>query len=203
MGGQCGKSSSARSEINREIRYEITCDATPRKGRLSVAEREREEAQAFAEARRQHPAVESAINNLEHRGLDRVRSHGADGFAHTPLHCRYWPPTCTASACLCGGACERPNDVEDAALPDCGYHLRISTPPARHTETGTAFGARKSGMWAGLTPNAVQWCRCGGFRGRNLAESVAVRRRFRAGVRVFCQTLPTEWKKILPKPSRD
>ena len=49
----------------------------------SVAEREREEAQAFAEARRQHPAVESAINNLEHRGLDRVRSHGADGFAHT------------------------------------------------------------------------------------------------------------------------
>ena len=28
MGGQCEKSSSARSEINREIRYEITCDAT-------------------------------------------------------------------------------------------------------------------------------------------------------------------------------
>ena len=28
-------------------------------------------------------AVESAINHLEHRGLDRVRSHGADGFAHT------------------------------------------------------------------------------------------------------------------------
>ena len=27
-GGQCEKSSSARSEINREIRYEITCDAT-------------------------------------------------------------------------------------------------------------------------------------------------------------------------------
>ena len=26
MGGQCEKSSSARSEINREIRYEITCD---------------------------------------------------------------------------------------------------------------------------------------------------------------------------------
>ena len=28
MGGQCEKSSFARSEINREIRYEITCDAT-------------------------------------------------------------------------------------------------------------------------------------------------------------------------------
>ena len=61
----------------------LDLNALPRKGRLSVAEREREEAQAFAEARRQHPAVESAINNLEHRGLDRVRSHGADGFAHT------------------------------------------------------------------------------------------------------------------------
>ena len=57
-----------------------TRDRTHRQG---VAEREREEAQVFAEARRQHPAVESAINNLEHRGLDRVRSHGADGFAHT------------------------------------------------------------------------------------------------------------------------
>ena len=61
----------------------LDVNALPRKGRLSVAEREREQAQAFAEARRQHPAVESAINNLEHRGLDRVRSHGADGFAHT------------------------------------------------------------------------------------------------------------------------
>jgi hypothetical protein len=61
----------------------LDLNALPRKGRLSVAEREREQAQAFAEARRQHPAVESAINNLEHRGLDRVRSHGADGFAHT------------------------------------------------------------------------------------------------------------------------
>ena len=59
----------------------LDLNALPRKGRLCVAERE--EVQAFAEARHQHPAVESAINHLEHRGLDRVRSHGADGFAHT------------------------------------------------------------------------------------------------------------------------
>ena len=32
-------------------------------------------------ARRVRPAIESAINGLEHRGLDRVRNHGADGFA--------------------------------------------------------------------------------------------------------------------------
>ena len=36
---------------------------------------------AFVEARRQHPAVESAVHNLEHHGLDRVRACGADGFA--------------------------------------------------------------------------------------------------------------------------
>ena len=46
-------------------------------------------------------------------------------------------------------------------------------------------------MRAGLTPNAVQWCRCGGLGGPNLAESVAVRRRFRAGVGVFWQTHAT------------
>ena len=32
---------------------------------------------------RRHPAVESAIHNLECRGLDRVRAHGRDGFART------------------------------------------------------------------------------------------------------------------------
>ena len=37
-------------------------------------------------ARRAHPAIESAINGLEHRGLDRldrVRIHGANAFART------------------------------------------------------------------------------------------------------------------------
>ena len=53
----------------------------PRKGRLSKVDREREQDETFAAMRRQHPAIESAINNLEHRGLDRVRAFGADGFA--------------------------------------------------------------------------------------------------------------------------
>ena len=53
----------------------------PKKGRLSRADRERAQGDVFVAMRRQHPAVESAINNLEHRGLDRVRAHGADGFA--------------------------------------------------------------------------------------------------------------------------
>ena len=55
-------------------------NALPKKGRLNRAERAREADEAFAAARRQHPAVESAINNLGHRGLERVRAHGAGGF---------------------------------------------------------------------------------------------------------------------------
>ena len=52
-----------------------------RKGRPSRADRVREKDQAFVAARKRHPAVESAIHNLEHRGLDRVRAYGPDGFA--------------------------------------------------------------------------------------------------------------------------
>ena len=44
------------------------------------ADRIREGAETFVVLRRKHPAVESAINTLEHRGLDRVRAHGAGGF---------------------------------------------------------------------------------------------------------------------------
>ena len=55
----------------------------PRKGRLSKADRDREQGETFVAMRRQHSAVESAVNNLEHRGLDRVRSKGREGFART------------------------------------------------------------------------------------------------------------------------
>ena len=53
----------------------------PKKGYLNKADLERERAESFAAMRRQHPAVESAINNLEHRGLDRVLTQGPGGFA--------------------------------------------------------------------------------------------------------------------------
>ena len=51
-----------------------------RKGRLSRADILREGAAGFVAMRKRHPAVESAINHLEHRGLDRVRAHGCGGF---------------------------------------------------------------------------------------------------------------------------
>ena len=72
------------SPANRTRLDELLVDnVLPRKGRLSKAERDREQGETFAAMRRQHPAVESAINNLEHRGLDRVRSKGREGFART------------------------------------------------------------------------------------------------------------------------
>ena len=40
----------------------------------------REGEATFVARRKGHPAVASAINNLEHRGPDRVRAHGSDGF---------------------------------------------------------------------------------------------------------------------------
>ena len=72
------------SPANRARLDELLDDnVLPKKGRLSKAERDREQGETFAAMRRQHPAVVSAINNLEHRGLDRVRSKGREGFART------------------------------------------------------------------------------------------------------------------------
>ena len=64
-----------------ELDKVLALNALPQKGKLSQAGRAREAEAAFAEARRMHPAVESAIHNLECRGLDRVRSRGPEGFA--------------------------------------------------------------------------------------------------------------------------
>jgi HAMP domain-containing protein len=52
----------------------------PKKGNLSNIERERENDPEFIRLRRQHSAVESAINALEAHGLDRCPDHAIDGF---------------------------------------------------------------------------------------------------------------------------
>ncbi len=54
--------------------------ALPAKGRPNAEAAAREGREWFQAARRQHPAVESAINHLEHCGLGRVRAHGERGF---------------------------------------------------------------------------------------------------------------------------
>ena len=80
----CSFDGGFHSRDNR-VRLDALLDvnALPGRGYLSRARPEREEEESFVAARRAHPAIESAINGLEHRGLDRVRSHGADGFART------------------------------------------------------------------------------------------------------------------------
>ena len=52
----------------------------PKKGRWSKQDRLIESEDEFVAARKQHPAVESAINALEVHGLDRCLDHGLDGF---------------------------------------------------------------------------------------------------------------------------
>lgn len=52
----------------------------PKKGRLSEADQAREAAPEFVHLRRQHAAVESAINALGVHGLDKCPDHGIDGF---------------------------------------------------------------------------------------------------------------------------
>jgi IS5 family transposase len=52
----------------------------PKKGRLSATDRARESDEEFVQLRRQHSAVESAINALEQHGLDVCPDHGIVGF---------------------------------------------------------------------------------------------------------------------------
>ena len=52
----------------------------PKKGKLNLAEKEHESQLKFKKTRHQHSAVESNINELEHRGLDRCPDRGYTHF---------------------------------------------------------------------------------------------------------------------------
>jgi len=52
----------------------------PKKGKLSKADQDREYAPEFKQAKKQHSAVESAINALEVHGLDKCLDYGIDAF---------------------------------------------------------------------------------------------------------------------------
>lgn len=72
-----GFDSKANQEQLKEI---VDVVVLPKKGRLSVAEQERQAQPEFVRLRRQHSAVESAINALEQHGLDVCPDHGFVGF---------------------------------------------------------------------------------------------------------------------------
>ena len=63
-----------------DLKKELATVVLPKKGRLSVADKERESAPEFTGARQQHSGVESAINALGVHGLHLCRDHGIDGF---------------------------------------------------------------------------------------------------------------------------
>ena len=69
------------SRANQEaLKERLDCVVLPKKGRLSQADKERESSEEFVALRRQHSAVESAINALEIHGLDTCPDHGIAGF---------------------------------------------------------------------------------------------------------------------------
>lgn len=64
----------------KELKNHLEHVVLPKKGKLSKADQEREYAPEFRHAKRQHSAVESAINALEVHGLDKCPDHGIEAF---------------------------------------------------------------------------------------------------------------------------
>ena len=69
---------SAKNQV--ELAEIVEKVVLPKKGKLSVVDKEREQGPEFKRLRRKHSAVESAINALEVHGFDRCLDHGIDGF---------------------------------------------------------------------------------------------------------------------------
>jgi len=62
------------------LKSRLDCVVLPKKGRLSQADKVRESDSEYVSLRKQHSAVESAINALEVHGLDKCPDHGLNGF---------------------------------------------------------------------------------------------------------------------------
>ena len=83
----CSMDRGFYSPSNRErLDKLLDLNAMPKKGSRTKEDVDREQAPDFVEARRQHPAIESAINYLNQRGLSLIRTHGEDGFVRTVAH---------------------------------------------------------------------------------------------------------------------
>ncbi len=69
------------SPANLEVlKARLDCVVLPKKGRLSQTDKASESEPEFVRLRKQHSAVESAINALEVHGLDKCPDHGLKGF---------------------------------------------------------------------------------------------------------------------------
>ena len=67
-------------ENQRELKNNLDQVVLPKKGKLSQLDKLREYDEGFVQAKRQHSAVESAINALQVHGLDQCPDHGIEGF---------------------------------------------------------------------------------------------------------------------------
>lgn len=65
-----------REELQQRLDHVIL----PKKGKLSLQDKDHESSEAFVQGKRKHSGVESAINALEVHGLDRCPDRGLDGF---------------------------------------------------------------------------------------------------------------------------
>ncbi len=76
----CSFDKGFHSPENQRVLKEI-CEhvVLPKKGKLAKADKEREYQEEFKQAKKQHSAVESAINALQVHGLDRCLDQGIDG----------------------------------------------------------------------------------------------------------------------------
>ncbi len=78
---QCSFDKGFYSSKNQlKLEKELDQVVLPKKGRLTVKEKADENEDQFKKARKQHSAVESAINALEVHGLDRCPDHSIRGF---------------------------------------------------------------------------------------------------------------------------
>lgn len=77
----CSFDKGFHSPANQQgLREKLELVVLPKKGRLNQQEQAHQNSDDFQAARRQHSAVESAINALEVHGLDTCPDHGIQGF---------------------------------------------------------------------------------------------------------------------------
>jgi len=69
-----------RSADREELEQDVALLVMPKKGKLSVKDKERESNRKFVQFKNRHSAIESEINSLEHHGLNRCRDKGLNGF---------------------------------------------------------------------------------------------------------------------------
>jgi hypothetical protein len=70
----------SNEEVRKELEERVGLVVMLKKGKRNAQEQERESAPNFVKIRKQHSAVESEINSLEHHGLNRCPDKGLRGY---------------------------------------------------------------------------------------------------------------------------